>query len=565
MRLYAKSGVTIHIGRAGENYATEVYFDITSWVNDFPNGTPTLVVQQNGATYMQTSHVEYGPKTADGKFSSVYVIWDTTKSNNATAGMGKCQLFYAQKDASVTNGERIVKSAIYDIIVTNSLGDGEDEPPAAYKSWVDDITQRANDIVSNIGKAEKAATDAITSAANAKVSETNAAASAKSAHDDAVLAGSYRKEVEDNAKAADASAKAAAKSEANAKLSENAAKLSETNAKASEVAAKNSENAAKASQDAAKDSENAAKLSETNAKTSETNAKNSENNAKTSETNAANSAAAAKASEDNAKASENAASLSETNAKASEVAAKASEDAARLSETNAAASESAAATSEANAKTSEKAAKDSEDAAKASEDAAKLSETNAATSEANAKTSEEAAKNSEDAAADSATLAESWAVGGTGTRTGEDSNNAKFWADVAATVVSKGGVATWNGRGGNVMPQAGDYTPDMVGAISKEDVARGFEIVLLPGEDNWIEESQESGRILRYQIVSHERFVDSGYSYFIAPVDTSLDDYLDAFTRPVDITTTGQIKFYADYVVQVPMTVKIVRIQVIDE
>lgn len=41
------------------------------------------------------------------------------------------------------------------------------------------------------------------------------------------------------------------------------------------------------------------------------------------------------------------------------------------------------------------------------------------------------AERSEQNAGDSATLSESWAVGGTGTREGEDANNSKYWASVA--------------------------------------------------------------------------------------------------------------------------------------
>lgn len=44
------------------------------------------------------------------------------------------------------------------------------------------------------------------------------------------------------------------------------------------------------------------------------------------------------------------------------------------------------------------------------------------------------ARQSEAAAADSATLAESWAVGGTGSRAGEDVNNARYWARQAASI-----------------------------------------------------------------------------------------------------------------------------------
>lgn len=48
-----------------------------------------------------------------------------------------------------------------------------------------------------------------------------------------------------------------------------------------------------------------------------------------------------------------------------------------------------------------------------------------------AERSEQNAKSSEDNAADSATLAQSWAEGGTGTRTGEDTDNAEYWAGLA--------------------------------------------------------------------------------------------------------------------------------------
>jgi hypothetical protein len=48
----------------------------------------------------------------------------------------------------------------------------------------------------------------------------------------------------------------------------------------------------------------------------------------------------------------------------------------------------------------------------------------------------EAAQEAADAAA---ALAESWAVGGTGTRAGEDFNNSKFWAEMAAEQAAEGG------------------------------------------------------------------------------------------------------------------------------
>jgi hypothetical protein len=57
-------------------------------------------------------------------------------------------------------------------------------------------------------------------------------------------------------------------------------------------------------------------------------------------------------------------------------------------------------------------------------------------SEANAKTSETNAKTSETNASASASKSQSYAVGGTGTRTGEDSDNAKYYAEQASNSAS---------------------------------------------------------------------------------------------------------------------------------
>ena len=64
--------------------------------------------------------------------------------------------------------------------------------------------------------------------------------------------------------------------------------------------------------------------------------------------------------------------------------------------------------------------------------------------------------------------AQSWAVGGTGTREGEDTNNAKYWSEQAAAAAG-GGVTSFKGRTGSVTPASGDYTAEMVGAYSKEE------------------------------------------------------------------------------------------------
>ncbi len=108
--------------------------------------------------------------------------------------------------------------------------------------------------------------------------------------------------------------------------------------------------------------------------------------------------------------------------------AKNSMDNANKSETNAANSASVAAASENNAKISETNAKSSETNAAKSETNAKTSETNSKTSETNAKTSEKNALNS-------ANKAQSYAVGGTGTRADEDYDNAHYYYNLTKNIV----------------------------------------------------------------------------------------------------------------------------------
>lgn len=66
----------------------------------------------------------------------------------------------------------------------------------------------------------------------------------------------------------------------------------------------------------------------------------------------------------------------------------------------------------------------------------------------------------EQAARSASTYAESWAVGGTGAREGEDTNNAKYWSEQAQGAVA--GVASFNGRTGAVVPATGDYKSEMI-------------------------------------------------------------------------------------------------------
>ena len=127
---------------------------------------------------------------------------------------------------------------------------------------------------------------------------------------------------------------------------------------------------------------------------------------------------------------------------------------------NAAASESAAATSEINAKASETNAAKSAASASSSAESATTSKTAAATSAQNA-------SNSANYARANATRAESYAIGGTSSRSGEDTDNAKYYAQQAkksaeTAAGSITGVSSFNGRTGTIMPENGDYKAEQI-------------------------------------------------------------------------------------------------------
>lgn len=262
------------------------------------------------------------------------------------------------------------------------------------------------DVKVEVAKAEAASSAAELSAGNAKKSET---AAAKSASDSANSAS----ESSDSADASAASAAAALASQNAAKASETAAKNSQTAAKTSETNAGNSATAAKTSETNAGKSATAAAGSATEAATSAAESAESAENAATSETNAGKSASAAATSEKNAKTAETNATTQATSAK--------------NSATSAATSASTATTKASEAATS------ASNAASSAETATRQA-TSASTSASTATTQANAAKTSATNAATSATKAQSYAEGGTGTRTGEDTDNAKYYYEQSKSI-----------------------------------------------------------------------------------------------------------------------------------
>lgn len=92
---------------------------------------------------------------------NLYVVWEITKADTQKPGIGKCSLTY------YVNNIIKARSPIYSIIVTNALGDDQEEEPAEY-NWVELVLDKATYVETKIDDAIQAAKD---SNAARKVSE----------------------------------------------------------------------------------------------------------------------------------------------------------------------------------------------------------------------------------------------------------------------------------------------------------------------------------------------------------------------------------------------------------
>lgn len=276
------------------------------------------------------------------------------------------------------------------------------------------------------------------------------------------------------AEAAKTAAQSAASSaQTDASTAQTAAATASTKAAAAAASEQTASGAADTAQEAATKAENAQKATTTNATQAAqaaTDARTAKAGAESAASNAAASEAAAKTAETNAKKSEAsvaadsaAATKAAGDAATAQTAAEEARDEAVGSKTAAAASAASAGQDRQAAQAAKAAAETAKTDAQAAKAAAETAKTEAQAAAADAQESAELAQSSAQGVEANAKAAESWAVGGTGTREGENTNNAKYWCD-SAQAIAGGGVTSFNGRGGAVVPKAGDYTAEMVGA-----------------------------------------------------------------------------------------------------
>ena len=302
----------------------------------------------------------------------------------------------------------------------------------------------------------------------AEAAKSEAQESAASAQESAATARQEAGKAVDSAAAAAGSAEDAAKSAEAAEAAQKAVSDSATAAEAARKAAEAAAAQAAGDADAAEESASAAAGSASTASQKAEDAGASAAAAAGSASQASESAAQAGESAEGAAASRDAAVMAQGKAETARTAAESAKTAAEAARDSAVtASETAVSAKETavSAKNgAEAAAGNASDSAGEAAASAELAGQKAAAAEKSAEAAAASAASigqAEENAAASATEAESWAVGGTGTREGEDTNNAKYWS-ARAQDAAGGGVTSFNNRTGAVKPAKGDYTASLV-------------------------------------------------------------------------------------------------------
>ena len=378
---------------------------------------------------------------SDNGYVESFVPWEALNKSRFTVAC------IAGSDTP-TNGVAVVTAA--------SGFRGEESPAPPSPTVYQQLLAKFNEAVEAVGSISGSKDEAAASAAAAAASAESASASKESV----------------TSAAQEAAASATAASTSAAEAAKSASDAADVLEQAKEVGAA-ADQALKTAQSAVTEAQTAVKSAE--AATAQAKAASEEVKASADKVSASTEAAAKSASN---------AAASETGAKEYARQAKASADAAAISEANASTSKTAAAES-ANTAAS-RAADAAAEVTKAAGEVTKAS-TQASAAAASAEEAAgyaRAASTSKDSAAASATEAAESAAGVgdqvTAAENAASAASAKAQEAAASAAAAKksaeeagaaagGGVTSFNGRGGIVSPQAGDYTAEMVGAIPTGD------------------------------------------------------------------------------------------------
>jgi hypothetical protein len=183
----------IYIGRVGENNFRDEEFDLTVWMEQYPDGIPSIVVIRPG----DSDNDAYVAATS---FSNNILTWNISDADTGRSeGTGSIQIWLMELDEQGQVISRLGKSAVVAIRIEETIGGVSSDPPAQQAPWLEQMTSLKNQTIT----AKEAAVAAQSAAETAQGAAETAQSAAETAQSGAVSA-------KDGAETAQAGAQASA-------------------------------------------------------------------------------------------------------------------------------------------------------------------------------------------------------------------------------------------------------------------------------------------------------------------------------------------------------------------
>ena len=136
--VYIPEGKTeISLGRKGENLVREIVFPLDKLIEDYGQGTATLMVKRSQDADAYPAAVT---QADDG------LHWAITNADTAYKGQGEAEVFWYI-------GEKLAKSVVYNTFTDKDIGGVTETPPQPYEAWIE---QLLDDIDAKLETAQEA-------------------------------------------------------------------------------------------------------------------------------------------------------------------------------------------------------------------------------------------------------------------------------------------------------------------------------------------------------------------------------------------------------------------------
>ena len=178
----------LKIGYLGENDATKIVFDFSSWASEYGEGYLTVLLERYGEDYAYPVSIEQTGHVA---------TWLVSNIDVAIVGLARAQVEYRVDNV-------LAKTMIFRVDVENSL-DNSGETPEPYESILSQIVEEAHEVAVNTAEVERLADQVAEDKRTTQGYAESASASATSASNSAELAHGYAEDAQESAEKAEQS------------------------------------------------------------------------------------------------------------------------------------------------------------------------------------------------------------------------------------------------------------------------------------------------------------------------------------------------------------------------